>query len=74
MTIQKHYPIFEVLLIIKGNKMKTRKQYEQYLNEIAPDYDSENWIIGGKRRRGNYGAAIRKYDPIAFNVGYGEWK
>jgi hypothetical protein len=52
--------------------MLTRNAYEEYLNEIAPALDSDEWIIGGKRRTGNYGAAIRKYDPIAFEVGYQE--
>jgi hypothetical protein len=54
--------------------MKNMKAYEKYLNAIAPDHESDEWIIGGKRRTGSYGAAIRKYDPIAFEVGYNEWK
>lgn len=53
---------------------KTKKDYQEWLDEIAPDYGSDDWIIGGKRRRGSYGAALRKYDPIAFEVGYREWK
>lgn len=54
--------------------MKTKKQFEEYLNEIAPDDHSDDWIIGGKRRRGKYGASLRKHDPIAFEVGFREWK
>jgi hypothetical protein len=54
--------------------MKNMKAYEKYLNAMAPDHESDEWIIGGKRRTGNYGAAIRKYDPIAFEIGYNEWK
>lgn len=52
----------------------TRKAYTEWLNDIAPEPESDSWIIGGKRRRGNYGEAIRKYDPIRFEVGFNEWK
>lgn len=60
-------------------KRKSKKQYEEYLNELSPSYsDDENWIISGKDRRscyypGRWGTAIRKFDPIAFEVGYNEW-
>jgi len=57
--------------------MKTRKDYEEYLNEIGIDYESDEWIMGGKNRNAlypNYGTALRKYDPIAFNVGYSEFR
>ena len=59
-------------------KTTTAAQYEEYLNEIEQfDYDSEEWIIGGKNRvgqyYGRYGSALRKYDPIAFQVGLQEW-
>jgi len=58
---------------------KTKKAYTEYLNEIGPNEDSDEWIIGGVIRmyhkwRNEYGVAIRKYDPIAFEVGYNEWK
>jgi hypothetical protein len=53
---------------------KTKQNYVEYLNECAPDIDSEEWIIGGKRRHGNYGKAIQKYDPILFEIGFREWK
>ena len=55
---------------------KTKKQFEEYLNELAPNWDSDLWIIGGKNRNRlypEYGKAIRKYDPIAFEVGYREF-
>jgi len=56
---------------------KTKGNYEQYLNEISPSQDSDEWIIGGKNRhyssRGRYGFAIRSHDPIAFEVGFSEW-
>jgi len=58
---------------------KTRKAYEEHLNQISFEQGSEEWIIGGKIRMYNmwtntYGTALRKYDPLAFNVGYQEWK
>ena len=58
---------------------KTKKQYDQHLNECGIAQGDDNWIIGGKIRmshmwRNAYGEAIRKFDPIAFNVGYDEFK
>lgn len=56
--------------------MATKKQYEEYLNEIYPPYESDNWIIGGKNRKRMYpyyGKAIRKHDPIGFEVGFKEF-
>lgn len=57
----------------------TRKTYEKYLNQNSPEQGSEQWIIGGTIRMhhmwtNQYGTALRKYDPVAFNVGYNEWK
>jgi len=55
---------------------KTKKQYEEFLNSIAPSHDSEEWIIGGKNRNyiyPDYGKAIKLHDPIAFEVGYREF-
>jgi len=58
--------------------MKTRKQdYEEYLNELGLSLDDENFIIDGKFRASfyphRYGTALRRYDPIAFEVGYRDW-
>jgi hypothetical protein len=58
---------------------KTKKAYEEYLNDLSPEQGSDKWIIGGVARiyymwRREYGKAIRKYDPIGFQVGYNEWK
>ena len=58
---------------------KTKKNYEEYLNEFSPEQGSEDWIIGGRIRmahmwKNEYGGALRKYDPIGFQVGYNEWK
>ena len=57
---------------------KTKKAYEEFLNELSPEQGSEKWIIGGTIRmsymwQNKYGTALRKYDPIAFQVGYREW-
>lgn len=59
-------------------KAKTKKQYEEFLNSISPPQGSEEWIIGGPIRmlymwKRQYGTAIRKYDPIAFQVGYNDF-
>lgn len=56
---------------------KSKKDFEVYLNSLSPDSDSEEWIIGGKNRycqRDNYGTMLKRYDPIAFEVAYREWK
>jgi len=58
---------------------KTKKAYEEYLNELSPEQGSSEWIIGGTIRmmymwKNEYGKAIRKYDPIAFEVGFREFK
>lgn len=62
-----------------GRKAKAncRYEYEQYLNETTSPTDS--FWMGGKFRShyynaNKYGTALRKYDPIAFEVGYQDWK
>ena len=57
---------------------KTRKAYEEYLNNNSSN-DIEQYVIGGKLRsqyyyKNKFGTAIRKYDPIGFEVGYNEWR
>jgi len=57
----------------------TKKEYEKFLNELSPPQGSDEWIIGGVIRMSamwlqEYGKAVRKHDPIAFNVGYNEWQ
>lgn len=47
------------------------------LNDLGNSLSREEWIIGGKDRytgRDNYGVMLKRYDPIAFEVGYNEWK
>lgn len=55
------------------NKPLTKKEYEEYLNELEPppgDVKSE----GGRIPDGaKYGTWMRKNDPIAFNVGFNDW-
>lgn len=53
---------------------KTKKDYQEYLNSVDELITEEDRIIGGKFRRGLYGDELRKHDPIAFEVGYNEWK
>jgi hypothetical protein len=60
-------------------KLKTKKDYEEYLNELSPEQGSLEWIIGGRIRMGymwqnKYGKAIRKHDPIGFQAGYNDFK
>ena len=53
---------------------KTKKAYQEYLNSMDATISHDDRIIGGKFRWGMYGDELRKYDPIAFEVGYNEWK
>lgn len=60
------------------NKIK-QKDFETFLNQNSPEQGSDNWIIGGTIRmadmwRNTYGSALRKHDPIAFNVGFKEYQ
>ena len=52
----------------------TKAKYEEYLSEIGQTLSPDEFIIGGKKRNGPYGTMLRKYDPIAFQVGFNEWK
>lgn len=57
---------------------KTKEAYIEYLNQIQPEQGDEQWIIGGTIRMyhmwsNQYGKALRKHDPIGFEVGYNEW-
>lgn len=55
-------------------------EYVEYLNEIGEGYDFESpeWIIGGEERLefypSSYGVALKKFDPIGFNVGKREFE
>lgn len=55
----------------------TKKDFEMWLNGNSPEPDSEEWVIGGKNRycyRANYGTMLKRYDKIAFEIAYREWK
>lgn len=59
------------------NVIKDTKNHISMLNDLGNSLSREEWIIGGKDRytgRDNYGVMLKRYDPIAFEVGYNEWK
>jgi hypothetical protein len=49
----------------------TRKNYEAFLNGLFGFWEG---YIGGKMRHGNYGSLLRRHDPIAFEVGFNEYR
>lgn len=55
------------------SKPLTKKEYEEYLNELeipCDDLKSE----GGRIPDGSkYGTWLRRNDPIAFEVGFQDW-
>jgi hypothetical protein len=67
---------------------KTKKKYEEYLNEVGATFESCEYMTNPRRsgkviKKGSlrnllnderYGYVMRKYDPIAFEVGFNEWK
>lgn len=57
-----------------SNSKLTRKEYEEYLNNLNSEIQFKDFILGGKLRNGLYGKLLRKYDPIAFEVGFNDWK
>lgn len=64
------------MIINPTRKPLTKREYMDYLNILGESLDPDNFIIGGKMRKvnGNYGEVLYKYDPVAFNAGYQEWK
>lgn len=53
------------------------KRYIEYLNEVGECLSEEEFIIGGKDRTSlglPYGVLLKKYDPIAFEVGLNDYK
>lgn len=66
---------------------KSKKDYEDYLNEVGCNIDDCIYLCNSARQKSlkegslrnllndnRYGYALRNYDPIAFEVGYKEWK
>lgn len=67
------------VISMSSPQRKTKQGYEEWLNEMSSTVDEGAWVMGGVVRiyhksRGQYGTALRKYDPIAFEVGYRYWK
>ena len=69
-----------------SRQWKTRKQYEEYLNEMITSSYGQNELIekykyltknsrvllmAWYQRR--VGSLIRRQDPVLFDVGYSEW-
>ena len=54
--------------------MDSLKQYQEFLNEIGLSLPCTSFCIGGKMRRGLFGNMIRRHDPIAFEVGFRDWR
>jgi hypothetical protein len=58
-------------------KKRTKKQYEEYLNELGDDMGDtlpERRINGGRMpNKSKYGTWMKTHDPVAFNVGYNEF-
>lgn len=66
---------------------KTKNDYENYLNNIGCSFENCEYITNPSRGKHlkaqslrnalnnfEYGKVLRKYDPIAFETGYNEWK
>ena len=66
---------------------RTKKKYEDYLNEIGAKFEDCEYMAEARRggkviklnsirnllNDGRYGYLLRKYDPIAFELGFNEW-
>lgn len=53
---------------------RTRKEYEEYLNELGTPSDDLKSEGGRVPDGARYGSWLRSNDPIAFNAGYQEYK
>lgn len=51
----------------------TKKDYEDYLNEVGVPYFDQKTNGGRIPDHCNYGTWLRKNDPIAFRVGFREF-
>jgi hypothetical protein len=50
----------------------TRKDYQEWLNELETPFDDLKSNSGRIPDNAKYGTWLRQNDPIAFNVGYQE--
>lgn len=68
-------------------RKKTKEMYEEYLNQNSALFHDCLYLCNPSRGKSlkegslrnllydhRYGYVMRKYDPIAFEVGYKEWK
>lgn len=55
-------------------KQHTRKQIEMYLNEMSTPYMDLKSHGGRVPDSAKYGSWLRRNDPVAFNVGYNDYK
>lgn len=55
-------------------KQPTRKKFETYLNEMSTPYMDLKSNGGRVLDSAKYGKWLRRNDPVAFNVGYKEYK
>lgn len=59
---------------------KTKNNYEAYLNDLyrgdEPETEQYRYLGKGLKlvKAGKLGTALRKYDPIAFEVGFNDWQ
>lgn len=53
--------------------MNTKRDYEEWLNDLDIPFEDLKSNGGLVPDGAKYGAWMRRNDPIAFNVGYGEW-
>ena len=53
---------------------KTKNSYEDYLNETGIPEDDKRSNGGRVPDHMPYGEWVRRNDPIAFNVGYNDYK
>lgn len=53
----------------------TKKIYEECLNELGPCLGEESfWFMKKSYNPNLYGTYLKKYDPIAFEVAYSEYR
>jgi hypothetical protein len=58
-----------------GDRGPTRKAYEEYLDALGiPEDDRASNAGRIPDRVTKYGHWLRHNDPVAFNVGYNEWR
>ena len=69
-------------------KVKTKKQYETWLNDLGCEFENCVYLTNKNRNGGHltekalikalveyrYGTILRKYDPIAFECGFNDWR